>query len=104
MDFSDIFKNGERVQGEILSIHYKKTAETKDVCLGVSVSKKMVPLAVDRNYIKRRITSFFRDETTQKNEGYKIVVRIREEVKEQKAKKISQKIEEELKLFLEKVK
>ena len=104
MDFSDIFKSGNRVQGNILSIHYKKTTESKDVYLGVSVPKKMVPRAVDRNYVKRRILSFFRDEATQKDAGYKIVVRIKEEIKEQKAKIISQKIKKELILLLEKVK
>ena len=103
-EFSDIFKNGKKIQGDFLSVHYKTNTETKEMCLGVSVAKKMVPLAVDRNYVKRRIIAFFRDESEKKDNGYKIVVRVTREIKEQKAKKMSLKIKEELDSLLKKVK
>jgi len=103
-EFSDLFKNGKKVQGDVLSVHYKTNNETKEMYLGVSVSKKMAPLAVDRNYVKRRIMAFFRDEAEQKEAGYKIVVRVTGEIKEQKAKKMSLKIKEELDSLLKKMK
>ena len=51
-----VFKKGEQIQFGHLAIHYlKKKKEEKAIFMSVSVSKKGVSLAVNRNRIKRKI-------------------------------------------------
>ncbi len=51
-----VFKKGEQIQFGYLAIHYlKRKKEGKAIFMSVSVSKKGVSLAVNRNRIKRKI-------------------------------------------------
>jgi len=61
--FSDILKSGEFVQGPGLRCYFKKKQRENGaptVRAGFAVAKKDVPLAVDRNRLKRLMREAFR--------------------------------------------
>ncbi|MBI2802399.1 MAG: ribonuclease P protein component [Gammaproteobacteria bacterium] len=58
-DFSQIFSGARRLRARHFDFLYR-TSETLTPRLGIAVSKRMVPRAVDRNRIKRIIRESFR--------------------------------------------
>lgn len=55
-DFLNIIKNGKKLQNNFFSFYYIKSKNTK---IGISIPKKNVKLAVDRNLLKRQISVIF---------------------------------------------
>lgn len=52
--FKKVFEEGSFIKGENISIKYI-SGDSKKIALGIIVSKKNIPLAVNRNLIRRRI-------------------------------------------------
>ena len=58
-DYSSVFNFRHRISGKFLVIHYQYNV-LPWARLGIVTTKKITPLAVDRNYMKRVIREFFR--------------------------------------------
>ena len=72
--FSNILKGGEFVQSTGLRCYYKKKQWEKGgtfVRAGFAVARKDVPLAVDRNKVKRLLREAFRHQKSGINEAAK---------------------------------
>lgn len=61
-DIEHLFKQGKSINAFPLRAIYVKTSEVKNIAInaGVSVSKKNIKLAVNRNLIKRRMREAYR--------------------------------------------
>ena len=59
-DYEQVFKRAQKtVSSEFIVLHKKSNAETAR--LGLAISKKVLPLAVQRNRIKRLLRESFRN-------------------------------------------
>jgi ribonuclease P protein component len=58
-DYSSVFNFRHRISGKFLVIHYQYNALSWPR-LGIVAAKKITPLAVSRNYMKRVIRELFR--------------------------------------------
>jgi len=61
-DIEHLFKQGKSINAFPLRVIYVKKSETKNITInaGVSISKKNIKLAVNRNLIKRRVREAYR--------------------------------------------
>ena len=61
-DIEHLFKQGKSINAFPLRVIYVKKSEAKNITInaGVSVSKKNIKLAVNRNLIKRRVREAYR--------------------------------------------
>ncbi len=59
---------------------YKITNNLEDNRLGIIISKKYVPLAVNRNRLKRQIRELFRKNIIVKSDKYDILVLVRTKI------------------------
>ncbi len=70
-----ILEEGKKFFGEFLTIIYiNDNSLTNHLELLISVPKKKIKLAVNRNKVKRRIRSFFFDKTNHKLKEIKIII------------------------------
>lgn len=74
-EFQDVIKNGKKIATDLFVIYYKEYDEINNSEVGISVSKKIEKLAVNRNKIKRQIKSFLKKYDYSKK--YKIVIIVR---------------------------
>ena len=58
-DFAQVFRRGRRLRKSFLTVHVLRKA-TGTPRLGISVPKRFVKRAVDRNHVKRSIRESFR--------------------------------------------
>lgn len=79
----------------------KKTREEKGITAGLIIPKKEVPLAVERNYIRRAIYAFLTEKEKNARDGAKMVIRLAGETPFKK-KKISLELRESLEELLKK--
>ena len=96
MDFAEVLKNGKKRQEDIVAMHFLKDERKGRVSVGVIISKKNVPKAVTRNYLRRIIYAFFTEQTTRSNDDKKIVVRITRPIGNVKKGTLSKKVREEM--------
>jgi len=101
-EFAEILGKGRKYRGKAIAIHTIKTADPKDLAIGLIVPKKQAPKAVTRNYIRRVIYAFFRDNIAENRKGGKIVVRVTDSLADLKKKPLSGYIKEELKALVKK--
>jgi len=74
-DIKFILEKGEKFFGQFLTIIYiNDNSLTNHLELLISVPKKKIKLAVNRNKVKRRIRSFFFDKTNHKLKEIKIII------------------------------
>lgn len=72
-DFTNCIKYGNKLNTKTLLIFYKKT--TFHISrIGISISKKNSKLAVNRNYIRRQIKSFFYTSKIVLKDSYDVVI------------------------------
>lgn len=93
-DFERILTDGQKVQGEDLSMFFIREKDHAGK-IGVIVSKKNAPKATRRNYIKRVIYNFFTRERENFSQGFSAVARFKGErtisqTKRERSRKIKQ--------------
>lgn len=103
LEFASVLKSGRKLKGKTLSAHIKQPTEGNDLAVGCIISKKVAPQAVKRNYIRRLIYAYFRENERFLKEGAEIVIRLEKNISGQKKKAISREIREELKSLTEKM-
>lgn len=73
-EFRDVLVNGHKWQGELVAL-YSKQEKNESIRVGTIITKKLVPKATRRNYIRRLIYSFFVDRKKDINPGFFSVVK-----------------------------
>ena len=81
---------------------YTKDSPGKETAVGLVISKRMAPLAVTRNYLRRLIYAYFRDIPETKKKNKRRIIQITSPIKKTKRKNLARDIQEELKSLLEK--
>ena len=100
-DFAETLKEGKRVKGTTFSLyHLKENTKVTTLSVGLIISKKMVPLAVRRNYIRRVLYSYVEDAGKSLGINGKIVLRMISRTDDKKSKTLSKSIREEVSLLL----
>ena len=100
-DFAEIIKSGEKVRGRTITLYVKRGGKEKEAGIGVTVPKASAPLAVKRNYVKRRIYAYFRERGF-REQGLKVIVRVVSNIRDLKKKPLSKEIKNELETLAEK--
>ena len=95
-DFSNVIAKGRKISGKTVVAYVTTDNEGDGPSVGIVVSKKVAPRAVQRNYIKRVIYGHFRDSHHGPARNEKIVVRVIKDVKELKRNGIRQAIIQDL--------
>lgn len=73
-DFDRVFRQGKRLAGRYVCLHYISNDEDR-TRVGLTVSKKVDKRAVRRNLIKRRLREIFRKNMTLFPERHDIIIR-----------------------------
>lgn len=102
VEFAEILKNGLKANGRKMALYVLDKRSTEEPAVGIIISKKMVPNAVRRNYIRRRIYAFFSDEGRCLKRGRDTVIRVSASLKAEKKKALAQLIREELGALVDK--
>ncbi|MFH1878707.1 MAG: ribonuclease P protein component [Candidatus Omnitrophota bacterium] len=95
-EFTEIFERGERKKGTYLSFYLLGAEQEPEIAVGLVISKKVAKKAVIRNYLRRTIYAFFRENRNNFQKGFKLIVRGIKEVSELKKKDLSLEIRKEL--------
>ena len=95
-DFADIFKNGEKISNKLLSLYIKPGGPEKDLFVGVVLPSKFAPMAVQRNYIRRRIYAYFQIHKQRWGQGTRLIPRLARDVSAKRKKDLAEQIEKEL--------
>ncbi len=101
-EFAEIFKNGTKIQGKTVSLYTKRGDNAANMSVGVVVSKKTVPKATKRNYLRRLIYVYFRDPGEVYRRKTNVVVRVTGQVAMAGRKSLSRVIRDELKALTNK--
>lgn len=103
-EFRDILANGIKWQGTLVTLYSKqeKNAEKADIRIGTIITKKLVPKATRRNYIRRLIYSFFAEQKMKINPGFSSVVKFVSSFGTGAKKTLSKEIRRELAMLAEK--
>lgn len=95
-DFADIFENGRKVNGSKVSLYYKEGSTEEGLSVGIVISKKVVSGAVERNYLRRLIYLYYRENASKRIEDTSIVVRITGKIAAGGRSSLSKALREEL--------
>ncbi|MFH1411361.1 MAG: ribonuclease P protein component [Candidatus Omnitrophota bacterium] len=98
-DFIDILAKGKREKGARITVYTGKNPG-KENEIGLILAKRNIPLAVTRNYIRRRIYTYFRELHEGKQDKKKIIIQVTSRVEKTKRKQAAGEIVGELKLLL----
>ena len=97
-EFADILGSGERTRGKTLAVYVRREKSAEDsLAIGVVVSKKFVPKAVTRNYIRRVIYASFRESGFSPEGGVSIIARAIRTLGRDGKKSLSKEIRAEIK-------
>lgn len=103
-DFATVLEKGDRIKGSIFSL-YLLEEKTGSPAVGIIIPKKLARLAVQRNYLKRLIYAFFREQACfPEKTGPMIVVRLTKDISSTKSRQLSGEFTAELGKLLEKAK
>jgi ribonuclease P protein component len=95
-EFADIFKNGRKVSGGKVSLYFKGGSREERLSVGIVISKKVVSGAVQRNYLRRLIYLYYRENASNITEDTSVVVRITGKIKSGSRSSVSKVMREEL--------
>lgn len=103
-EFAEVLENGERRRGETLLLYSERRGERGLVGVGVIVSKAVAPLAIVRNFTRRAIYAFFRNEAENVPAGTRVVVRLTGKLRDKSRKQIGRAIRADLERLINKAK
>ncbi len=69
-----VYKNGQAVRSRLITFKYITNKHRKNSRIAVVISKKVLKSAVKRNYIRRRVYEYMRQQMPEFNNVYDIVV------------------------------
>ena len=95
-EFADIVASGKRIRGKTVSLYIKPRERTERLSIGVIISKDFARMAVKRNYIRRLIYAYFRDQSASLEKSNKIVVRLTRNIAGLGRKVLSEEIRQEI--------
>ncbi len=75
-EFSEIFTQGKICRGRKIAVYRLNDDTTQRISIGLVLSKKYLPKAVQRNYVKRVIYAYFRESAAKIPVGEKIIIRV----------------------------
>lgn len=73
-DFRRVFKYGQSTANRHFVVYVMRKKEDTPVRIGISISKKVAKLAVDRNRVKRLVKEIVRNRITQLSPGQDLVI------------------------------
>ncbi|MFH1846106.1 MAG: ribonuclease P protein component [Candidatus Omnitrophota bacterium] len=102
-DFADILKTSRKESEELVSVRIRP-GEKKSALIrvGIIISKKFAPKAVDRNYMRRIIYAYFSKHGQAFNKEADIIVRLEKNTRSLSKTALSREIRKELKNLTEK--
>ena len=101
-EFADVLKNGKKTRGKIIFLYSKECAAEERLSVGVVISKRVVPQAVKRNYLRRLIYAYFRETEKVYKKGKQIVVRVMRNTQNMQRKSLGKAVKEELDILTKK--
>ncbi len=101
IEFREVLAKGRKVRGKNLEL-FKLQKEQDNPAVGIIISKKFSPKATQRNYVRRLIYGFFREQKNNEGNVNNFVVRINSSIKGFKKGHLSKEIRSELFQVLQK--
>ena len=96
-EFADILSGGEKIRGKTLAMYVRREKNTSGpLAVGIVVSKKLVPRAVTRNYIRRVMYASFRESGFSRKHETSVVVRVTRAVDRVGKRSLSREIRAEI--------
>ncbi|MEA3488737.1 MAG: ribonuclease P protein component [Candidatus Omnitrophota bacterium] len=102
-DFTEIIESGRKVRGRTIAAHFKKDKDSKELTIGIIASKRFIPTAVKRNYIRRLIYAYFREYGDSLAPGVRAVIRVARNVGGIRKNQLAREIREELTRIFHKI-
>lgn len=100
-DFAIVLESGDRVRGKAFCLYILREKGGKGLQAGLIIPKKLAPLAVQRNYIRRLVYAFLRESTSKEiKDGIKIAVRLTENIRGAKKAALSEALKSDLAALL----
>ena len=75
-EFAAVFEGGKKVSGRKVSLYILRETGRRKISVGIVISKKQVPGAVKRNYLRRLIYAYFRANAGTVENDVKVIVRV----------------------------
>lgn len=91
-EFAAVFEGGKKISGKEVALYILRETGREKISVGIVISKKFVPGAVKRNYLRRLIYAYFRENAEKMKKDIKVVVRVTEKIGEKKRALISKAI------------
>ncbi len=93
-EFVSVIKSGRKLTRGRIALFFKKSPGAGAPTIGIVISKKTEPRATRRNYMRRIIYSFFRENDVTPGETLTAVVRVEGKARGTKRKVLSAEIRE----------
>lgn len=96
-DFAKVLEGGNRVRGKAFCLYILRGDETKQLRVGLIIPKKLAPLAVQRNYVRRLVYSFLRENMVTKTcAGATMAIRLTDNLRDTKRAGMAEALRKDL--------
>ena len=95
-EFAALVKGGRKARSRTLTVYAGPNAPGEDLTVGIIISKKSIPKAVKRNYLRRVIYSYFRTDAHKWQKRGKVIVRVNPPGQIKGKRSLSRRIRDEL--------
>lgn len=95
-EFAEILTTGGRERGRTLAFYLLPHPVQGEIQVGTIIAKKNVPKAVRRNYIRRVIYSYFRENLEKIKNSRRVVVRVIQDLRADRKRPLARLIREDL--------